>query len=145
MITVLTPLDSEFELYKSHIKEIYEKYQEKICDPNSFLFVIKNTLFYAFFLDGTFIGAIYYFMENEKLFLNAFALPKNHLANLECLQLSENIGQLKIPLIEGKINGVATIKYLMNHFKIYRFLKNIRNIRIIKTFYVFYVLFSTRI
>lgn len=88
MITVLTPLDSEFELYKSQIKEIYEKYQEKICDPNSFLFVIKNTLFYAFFLDGTFIGAIYYFMENEKLFLNAFALPKNHLTNLKCLKMS---------------------------------------------------------
>ena len=88
MITVLIPTDSEFEKHKAQIKEVYEKYQEKICDPNSFEFVIHYTLFFSFFLDGVFIGAIYYFKENDKLFLNAFALPKNHRANLECLQLS---------------------------------------------------------
>lgn len=88
MITVLIPSDTEFRKYKTQIKEIYEKCQEKICDTNSFDFVIHNTLFFSFFLDGVFIGAIYYFKENNKLFLNAFALPKNHLANLECLQMS---------------------------------------------------------
>lgn len=88
MITVLIPSNPEFKKHKAHIKSVYEKYQEKICDPNSFDFIVQNTLFYAFFLDGIFIGAIYYFMENKKLFLNAFALPKNHLANLKCLRTS---------------------------------------------------------
>ena len=115
MITVLTPLDSEFELYKSQIKKVYEKYQEKICDPNSFLFVIKNTLFYAFFLDGTFIGAIYYFIENEKLFLNAFALPKNHLANLECLQLS--LTWFKKPVYAEAQNRASALCLLKCGFK----------------------------
>lgn len=44
MLKVLIPTDSEFEKHKAQIKEIYEKYQEKICDPNSFEFIIHNTL-----------------------------------------------------------------------------------------------------
>ncbi len=88
MITVLIPSNPEFKKYKTQIKNLYKKNQDKICDPNTFSFIIKNTFFYAFILDGKFIGAIYFFIENEKLFLNAFALPKNHLANLECLRMS---------------------------------------------------------
>ena len=115
MITVLTPLDSEFELYKSQIKKVYEKYQEKIRDSNSFSFVIKNTLFYSFFLDGAFIGAIYYFMENDKLFLNAFALPKNHQVNLECLQLSTT--WFKKPIYAEAQNRASALCLLRSGFK----------------------------
>ncbi len=88
MIEVLIPLNPEFQKYETQVKELYEKSQEKICDPNSFDFVKNNTLFYIFIQNGALIGAIYYFMENNKLFLNAFSSPKNHLANLECLHLS---------------------------------------------------------
>lgn len=115
MITVLIPTDSEFEKYKAQIKEVYEKSQEKICDPNSFEFVVHNTLFFSFFLDGAFIGAIYYFKENDKLFLNAFALPKNHLANLECLQLSTT--WFKKPIYAEAQNRASALCLLRCGFK----------------------------
>ena len=88
MIEVLTPLNPEFQLYDPQAKELYEKTQEKIKDPNSYEFVRDNTLFYIFVQDGSFIGAIYYFMDDGKLFLNGFAKPKNHIANLLCLRKS---------------------------------------------------------
>ena len=115
MITVLIPTDSEFEKHKAQIKEVYEKYQEKICDPNSFEFVIHYTLFFSFFLDGAFIGAIYYFKENDKLFLNAFALPKNHRANLECLQLSTT--WFKKPIYAEAQNRASALCLLRCGFK----------------------------
>ena len=88
MIEVLIPLNPEFQKYESQAKELYKKNQKKICDPNTFSFIKNNTLFYLFIKNGTFIGAIYYFIEDNKLFLNGFAIPKNHLANLYCLKLS---------------------------------------------------------
>ena len=115
MITFLIPQNPEFEKYKSQIKKIYEKYQEKICDPNSFEFVIHNTLFFSFFLDGAFIGAIYYFMENEKLFLNAFALPKNHIANLLCLRHS--LSWFKKPIYAEAQNRASALCLLRCGFK----------------------------
>ena len=115
MITVLIPTDSEFEKHKAQIKEVYEKYQEKICDPNSFEFVVHNTLFFSFFLDGVFIGAIYYFKENDKLFLNAFALPKNHRANLECLQFSTT--WFKKPIYAEAQNRASALCLLRCGFK----------------------------
>ncbi len=115
MITVLIPTDFEFEKHKAQIKEVYEKCQEKICDPNSFEFVIHYTLFFSFFLDGVFIGAIYYFKENDKLFLNAFALPKNHRANLECLQLSTT--WFKKPIYAEAQNRASALCLLRCGFK----------------------------
>ena len=90
MIKVLIPFDLEFQKYEAQVKELYEKNQRKISDTNSFEFIKNNTLFYLFILDGSLLGAIYYFKDGEKLYLNAFSTPKNHLANLECLKLSTN-------------------------------------------------------
>ena len=115
MITVLIPSNPEFKKYKSQIKEVYKQCQEKICDPNSFEFIIHNTLFYSFFLDGAFIGAIYYFLDNGKLFLNGFALPKNHLANLECLQLSTT--WFKKPIYAEAQNRASALCLLRCGFK----------------------------
>ena len=121
MLTVLIPTSPEFKKYKAQIKEVYEKCQEKICDPNSFDFVIHCTLFFSFFLDGVFIGAIYYFKENDKLFLNAFALPKNHLANLECLRMSTS--WFKPPIYAEAQNRASALCLLRCGFK--RFEKNV--------------------
>ena len=115
MLKVLIPTDSEFEKHKAQIKEIYEKYQEKICDPNSFEFIIHNTLFYAFFLNGAFIGAIYYFLENENLFLNAFALPKHHNANLLCLR--QSLSWFKMPIYAEAQNRASALCLLRCGFK----------------------------
>lgn len=88
MIEVLIPTQSEFQQYETPIKFLYEQNQEKICDTNSFEFIRDNTLFYLFLLDKKPIGAIYYFKEDDKLFLNGFAIRKNLTANLYCLKWS---------------------------------------------------------
>ena len=89
MIKVIIPQNPEFDLYKDKLKEMYEQTQDKICDPNSFNFIIHNTLFYCFISeDGALIGAIYFFKENSKLFLNAYAGRKHLAENIECVKLS---------------------------------------------------------
>lgn len=88
MINVFIPTDSEFSLYESELKSLYEKNQDKICDTNSFEFVRDNTLFYMFVNENGLIGGIYYFLDNGKLFFNGFAKPKAHLVNLECVKLT---------------------------------------------------------
>ena len=40
--------------------------------------------------DGVLLGAIYYFMDDGKLFLNGFASSKHHFENLYCLKLSSS-------------------------------------------------------
>ena len=89
MINVWIPSQKGFKKYKDECKILYEKNQEKICDPNSFEFVCNNTLFYLFEADGKLIGGIYYFLDKEgKLFLNAFAKRKIHSLCIECLKMS---------------------------------------------------------
>ena len=46
MIEVLIPLNPGFQKYEAQIKELYEKSQEKICDPNSFEFIKNKTYYY---------------------------------------------------------------------------------------------------
>lgn len=86
MISVLIPTEADFKNYENQLKLLYENCQEKICDSNSYEFIRDNTLFYAFLDNKKLLGAIYYFMEKGKLFLNGFAQRKNFLANLECLK-----------------------------------------------------------
>ena len=88
MIEVLIPLNPEFKKYESQIKVLYDKNQEKITDTNTFEFIIENTLFYVFLYKKRIIGAIYYFLDNKKLFLNGFAIRKNFYINLYCLKWS---------------------------------------------------------
>ena len=91
MIKVFIPYDKEFWVFKDECKKLYESVQNKICDTNSFEFIIKNTFFYLFVFDEKLIGAIYFFEDkNKKLFLNGFANRKMHLLNLECLKMSLN-------------------------------------------------------
>lgn len=89
MIRVLIPKEREFSLYEREIKELYEKFQDKIKDKNSFEFIRDNTFFYTFLDDDKLIGGIYYFVDEEGfLFLNGFAKRKMFKLNLECLKLS---------------------------------------------------------
>ena len=91
MIKVFIPYDKEFWKFKDECKKLYESVQDKICDTNSFEFIIINTFFYLFVFNEKLIGAIYFFEDNNgKLFLNGFANRKMHLLNLECLKMSLN-------------------------------------------------------
>ena len=88
MIEVLIPTDSEFQKYDDELKSLYQENQKKICDTNSYEFVRDNTLFYAFLENKALFGAVYYFMEDDKLFLNAFSKRKCHSKNIKALFLS---------------------------------------------------------
>lgn len=88
MLRVLIPNDTEFGMYESKLKKLYEDSQEQICDSNSFEFIRDNTLFYMFLNDNDLVGAIYFFRDEDKLFLNGFAFRKHHFINLSCLRLS---------------------------------------------------------
>lgn len=89
MVKVIIPNNPEFLLYKEKLKEMYEQNQKKICDSNSFDFIVHDTLFYCFIdNDGALIGAIYFFKDKEKLYLNAYAGRKHLNKNIECVKLS---------------------------------------------------------
>lgn len=88
MIKVYIPVNPEFKKYEEELKKLYENNQNKISDSNSFEFIRDNTLLYMFVNGDSLIGAIYYFLDNGKLFLNGFAKPKGFDLNLQCLQMS---------------------------------------------------------
>ena len=88
MIKAFITSDSEFRTYKPELKKMYESAQNKICDTNSFDFITKNTLFYFFIKNGLLIGAVYFFLDKSKLFLNAYAGKKHFDDNVECLKMS---------------------------------------------------------
>ena len=85
MIEVLIPQNLEFKKYEKEIQKLYEENQDKISDTNSFEFIRDNTLFYLFLSDKKVLGAIYYFLDKKKLFLNGFAKRKSLSKNLYCL------------------------------------------------------------
>ena len=89
MINVWIPTQKEFEKYKAECKELYEKSQDKIGDPNSFEFICENTFFFLFANKERLIGAIYYFKnENGDWYLNGFANRKMHSLCIECLTMT---------------------------------------------------------
>lgn len=90
MIIPFIPKDPVFSEYEVQLKQLYEENQTKIHDTNSFHFIVNSTLFYGFAdKDGALIGAIYFFFDEEKkLFLNAYASRGHHEKNLECVKLA---------------------------------------------------------
>ena len=90
MLEVIIPKDQKFQVYENQIKNLYLSNQKLIADKNSFEFIRDNTLFYLFLFNEKVIGAIYYFKKDNKLWVNAFSIRKNHLLNLKCLKLSMN-------------------------------------------------------
>ncbi len=90
-IDVWIPTQKEFAKYRDECKNLYELLQDKICDPNSFDFVYRNTFFYLFTTNSKLIGAIYYYIgEGGNWYLNGFAKRKMHELCLECLKMSLN-------------------------------------------------------
>lgn len=85
MLEVLIPSNSEFNKYENEIMALYKENQGKITDTNSFEFIRDNTLFYLFLIDKEVLGAIYYFIEDGKLFLNGFAKRNSLSEKLYCL------------------------------------------------------------
>lgn len=85
-MNVLTPLDSDFNY--EQCKSLYENNQYLLEDDEIFDNVIKNTFFYSFFIGRKHIGCIYYYEQNNKLYINAVAYRGTHLINIACLKES---------------------------------------------------------
>lgn len=87
MIYVRTPQDVLFNY--AECEEMYNACKDKLRD-REFKDVVKDTLFYAFYIKTTneLIGCAYYFLKGRKLMVNAFANRKHHLLNLECFKES---------------------------------------------------------
>ena len=86
MITVKIPLDKNFD-FKT-CKKLYRKYRKLIKDDKDFRGIVENTFFYSFYNDEDFIGCLYFYEHEGKLFVNAFA--NRHKSTLECLKMSLN-------------------------------------------------------
>ena len=87
MITVRTPKHELFNY--AECEELYNSCKADL-QGDDFDKVIKNTLFYSFYIwqTGELIGCIYYYKKNGKMYVNAFAKRGHHLLNLECLKES---------------------------------------------------------
>ena len=88
MIEVIIPSQAEFKKYEKILKKMYQGSQTNIGDTNSFEFITENTLFYGFIKGDKVIGAIYFFEEEDKLYLNAYAGRKHLEDNIECVKMS---------------------------------------------------------
>lgn len=86
MIKVYIPGDSEFNY--EECENLYNQHQEKIGDNQNFRELVRNTLFYSFYDDEKFLGCIYYYLKNGRVYVNAYAGRHTHLQNIECLKMS---------------------------------------------------------
>ncbi len=88
MLEVFIPSDAGFRTYETPLKLLYERVQNQIEDDNSFDFVRDHTLFYMFVFDNKLVGGIYYYLKDEKWYLNGFSNRKMFEINIECIKLS---------------------------------------------------------
>lgn len=85
MIIVKTPLDTDFNY--SECKEMFEKYHN-VLDLDDFDTVLKTTHFFSFSKGKEFIGCIYFYEQDSKVYVTAFAGRGHHELNLECFKKS---------------------------------------------------------
>ncbi len=86
MIKVICPKSIFFN--PNEAKRLWTKYKDKLNDFKSFEDLLKDSHFYCFYSAKKFIGCIYFYEKNKKLFVNAFSNRKTHLENLQCLEMS---------------------------------------------------------
>lgn len=85
MIKTVIPGDKDFD-YRT-CKKMYEKCKRLIGDNQKFKDIVRNTYFYSFYNNNEFLGCIYCYYKDEKLFLNGFAGRHHHKENMESMKL----------------------------------------------------------
>lgn len=86
MITVRIPTDKNFNY--NECKKLFNKYKKLIRDDTKFDEILKNSFFYSFYDENTFIGCIYYYYRNEKLFFNGYANRHLHKQVIDCIKMT---------------------------------------------------------
>lgn len=69
-------------------KALYDKCKRQIGSEDGFNEVLQDTHFYSFYEDGKFIGCIYFYLIDGKVYVNAFAGRHTHAINLDCFKKS---------------------------------------------------------
>ena len=87
MIVVRTPEHLLFNY--TECREMFEKHHKKL-DVDDYDTVLKTTHFFSFidWNKGELIGCIYFYQQDGRLYVTAFASRKHHLTNLECFKKS---------------------------------------------------------
>ena len=83
---ILTPKDYLFNY--NECKKLYEDNQKFIDDNTPFKNLVNDNdiHFYSFYENEKFIGCIYFYVNDNKVFVNAFAKRHTHKINLDCLK-----------------------------------------------------------
>ena len=114
-IDVFIPFQDEFRVYEEELRELYDMNKYFIEDTNSFDFIRDNTLFYSFVNKKKLIGAIYFFKEKDKLFLNAFSKRKTINLNIKCLNMS--LSWFNCPIYAEAQNRASALCLLRSGFR----------------------------
>ena len=114
-IDVFIPFQNEFRVYEEELRELYDMNKYFIKDTNSFYFIRDNTLFYSFVNKKKLIGAIYFFKEKDKLFLNAFSNRKTFNLNVKCLKMS--LSWFNCPIYAEAQNRASAFCLLRSGFR----------------------------
>ena len=115
MIKVITPNELEFKLHEPRLRKLYEESKDKITDTSSFGFILKNTLFYCFVNEGRLIGVIYFFADEDKIFLNAYGTRGYLEDKIECLKMS--LGWFKCDIYAEAQNRASALCLLRAGFR----------------------------
>ncbi len=81
---ILTPKDNLFNYDEA--KKLYEQSVKSLQDTNSFDEILERNHFFSFYIEKKFIGCIYFYDIDGKLFFNGFAGRKTHKQNIECIK-----------------------------------------------------------
>jgi predicted GNAT family N-acyltransferase len=85
LITVKTPNDVDFNYFEC--KKMFEQHQE-VLDLDDFDTVINTTHFFSFSNGDEFIGCIYFYEQDSRVYVTAFAGRGHHELNLKCFKKS---------------------------------------------------------
>jgi len=82
---ILTPENPLFNY--DECKRLYEENRHLLDDNSSFEELLQDIHFYSFFDGDRFLGCIYFYLNDNKVFVNAVAKDRHtHLKNIECFK-----------------------------------------------------------
>lgn len=84
MMHVYIPTDLKFDF--NACKKMYNKYSKILNESSCFEDIINNTFFYSFYDDAILTLCVYFFVKDDKLWVNGFGIRKKHLFNKQCFK-----------------------------------------------------------
>ncbi len=89
MIKVYSSTDERFN-YKE-CEDLYNYWRKELAGTWTFKETINNSLFFSFYDDEKFLGCIFYYIEDCKLFVGVYATRGHLRQNRECFKATLNL------------------------------------------------------